>query len=110
VGAEEWWYRASQITSATAQASDLATTMYCMGAKLCTEANPWLARYKNPVGFAVAKTTVAAGSLILLDHYAQRGKKEKVIVTITNFAIGGAFFYIASHNLRTIERAQARTP
>ena len=44
-------------------ALDTATTMFCRGEGSCTEANPWLARYQNPIPFATGKTVVAVGSI-----------------------------------------------
>lgn len=79
----------------TAHGLDLGTTMNCIGAGTCREANHLLARFKNPIAFSAAKMGVASASEIGIYKLSQNHRK---LAIIANLAIGSAFTAVAVHN------------
>lgn len=105
VDAADWWrfaMRASTLSAGVAHAADTATTMYCRGQGICRESNPWLLRYDRPIPFAVAKTTLAGGTLwataVLFDHCESVGCKAAAVGANVGQTI--AFGWVARHNSR----------
>ena len=81
-----------------AHGADLATTMYCRGARTCAEANPalrWL--QDDPVAFAAVKMGLAAGTSYAL---LRLHRSHPRIVTVMAVAQVGAFSYVAWRNRR----------
>lgn len=76
---------------------DLATSQRCIGSGRCVEANPALARFKDPLTFTLAKTSVAMLGLMATKHIHNTHPK---LATWTNFIIGGTFCALAGHNYR----------
>ena len=76
---------------------DAASTQRCLGAGRCREANPWLARYDNPVAFTAAKSGLA---VVQLWTMRRLHKSHPRLATVTNFAMGAAFTSIAIRNAR----------
>lgn len=58
-------FRLSAAAHIVAQAEDLAETEHCLGQGICHELNPYLARFDTPSRFAVAKFSLATGSVWL---------------------------------------------
>lgn len=91
--AEDRLLRISEAVAIIGHGADLASTQHCLGAGRCRELNPWLARYNNPVGFAVAKMGVASVGL-----WATSKIPNKTLAAIVNFGVGSAFLAIAVRN------------
>lgn len=74
---------------------DTSATQRCLGARACTELNHFLARFDNPVGFALAKGIVAGGTEIVIFDFTKENKPLGIIV---NSAIGSGFTYLGYRN------------
>lgn len=81
----------------TGHAIDTATTQRCIGAGTCTESNKILGRFKDPIGFAAVKTSIAGISEIGIYRLSRNHKK---LAIITNLAIGAVFTGIGIRNYR----------
>lgn len=95
VHADDHLLRISEAVAIVGHGADLASTQHCLGAGRCRELNPWLARYNNPVGFAVAKMGVASVGL-----WATSKIPNKTLAAIVNFGIGSGFLMLSVHNTK----------
>lgn len=75
--------------------ADLASTEHCLGARTCTELNPWLVRYSNPVAFGISKMAVAGISEVFLYKYSKTHPK---VAGAINLLVGSTFTAIAIRN------------
>lgn len=102
VHAQDQIFRASLAAAVVAHALDTATTVDCRARKVCTEANPWLARYERPIPFALGKTTVATLTLWATAAIYERCESRKCTWSAIGLNIGQtvAFSFIAAHNAR----------
>lgn len=101
-------YRASAVAAGAAHGADLATTEYCLGISdqavrdgrppVCSEMNPYLARFKSPIAFGAAKMGLAAVSQVLAWRLARAGHPR--IAVALNVAQTVGLFAVASHNYR----------
>lgn len=91
-------FTASEWAVFTAHALDASTTMHCLGAGRCTEANPWLARYESPIAFTGAKFGVGLVQVYLTRKLYRAGHPR--LATATNWIVAGAFTSIAIRNQR----------
>jgi len=58
-------FRISLVAAVAAHGADLATTEYCLGARRCTEINPWLTRFSTQPGvFGATKMGIAVAIII----------------------------------------------
>lgn len=93
-------FRATLGTAVVAHALDTASTVDCRARGTCVEANPWLARYKDPIRFALAKTTLATlslwGTAEVFDRCGSRKCRWAVIGLNAGQTIG--FSLLAKHN------------
>lgn len=82
------------------QGTDISTSMYCIGARLCTEANPLLRPLQDtPVGFGVVKMSLAVvQSAVFLKLHA---KHPRLVRWLTIASIG-FYAYVVQHNARQI--------
>lgn len=90
-------FRASLVAAVVAHSADLSETQNCLGSGRCKEANPWLARFKSPSGFAVAKMTVASLSLWGTAKLHESHPRWAIAVNVAQ-AVG--FSVIAARNAR----------
>lgn len=79
----------------TGHGIDLGSTQNCIGARRCTELNPFLLRFENPIGFSVAKMGLAGATEVVIYDFSKKYTKE---ATLTNIAIGTVFTYIGFRN------------
>lgn len=89
------WYDASEAVAVIGHSADLASTQFCLGQGRCHETNPYLLRFSNPTGFAVAKMSVAS-----LGLWATRKIQNKKLGAILNYGIGAGFAALALRNER----------
>jgi hypothetical protein len=91
-------FRISLVAAIAAHGADLATTEYCLGAKRCTEVNPWLTRFSTQPGvFGATKMGIAALSLWAV---AKVRESHRPLAIIINFGMAAGFTAIAIHNTR----------
>ena len=95
--AQDALFRASLVSAVVAHSMDLAETQRCLGSGRCTEANPWLARFQSPSGFAIAKMGLASGTLWLT---AKLHETHPRWALVANFAQTATFSAIAIRNAR----------
>ena len=87
-----------------AEGADLSTTMYVIGARRGTEANPFFAPFvKRPALAGAAKMSLAAGTSWLLLRTHEKHPRLALIA-----ALAGAAFYsgVAYHNAKLIDGAR----
>jgi len=90
-------FRLTLASAVIAHSMDLAETMHCRGALKCTEANPWLARFSSPSGFAIAKMSIATASLWAT---AKLRETHRNWALAANLAQTVGFAAIAMHNAK----------
>jgi hypothetical protein len=91
-------FRISLVAAIAAHGADLATTEYCLGAKRCTEVNPWLTRFSTQPGvFGATKMGIAALSLWAV---AKVRESNRPLAIIINVGMAAGFTAIAIHNTR----------
>ena len=96
-------FRISLVAAVSAHGADLATTEYCLGAKRCTEINPWLTRFSTQPGvFGATKMGIAALSLW---GVAKIRESNRPLAIIVNFGMAAGFTAIAIHNSRQTAKA-----
>lgn len=94
------WLHAAVAGSIIAHAADISTTMYCRGARTCSEANPalrWL--QDQPIAFAAAKMTVAVGMNYALLRLHKRHPKLTLALALAQV---GGYGYISYRNAQTL--------
>ena len=87
----------SEYAVVTGHALDLASTQRCLGSGRCHEANPWLARYSNPLTFTAAKFAVAGVGLWVVRKVQPRHPR---LAAVANYAVGAGFSALAIRNQR----------
>lgn len=89
--------KASFVFAITGHSFDLASTVDCRAHGRCVEANPWLARFKDPMAFTAAKMPLAGVSEVWVYNLSKDHPKWAIVI---NTAIGATFTGIALHNRR----------
>lgn len=95
-------YDASEALVVIGHAADGYSTQRCLGAGRCAELNPFLARFDQPVAFAVSKTALAAGQLYLTRRLRDSGHHR--LALILNLSIGSSFLALGIRNQSLSER------
>ena len=90
-----WVIKFSFVFAMTGHGIDLSSTQRCIGANVCRELNPFLARFENPIGFATAKMVVAGSTEVVIYDFS---KDNRPIAIITNIAIGSVFTGLGIRN------------
>lgn len=95
-------FRATLASAVVAHAADLAETQRCLGSGRCRELNPWLLRFDNPTGFAVAKMSLATATLWATTAVYDRCESARCrwLAIGANVGQSVAFFALAAHNAR----------
>lgn len=83
------------VAALAAHGADLATTEHCLGAGLCREMNPWLARFDQPAAFGAAKMGVAALGAVVTLKIAEKHPRWAMVL---NTAITSGYTAVALHN------------
>ena len=87
-----------------AHSADLATTVNCLAAKTCTEANPLLVPHvQSPVTFFALKMGVALGSYVVKTKTKRAHPKLTLAFAIAETV---AFSLIAAHNAKVHREAR----
>ncbi len=97
-------FRVSLATAIVAHSMDLAETMHCRGAGVCREANPLLARFESPSGFAIGKMSIASLSLWLTAKLHEDGHRR--LAYTLNVAQTVGFTWLALRNARVAREAR----
>lgn len=86
--------------------ADIATTMYCRGARTCYEAN-WLLRpfQDDPVVFAAVKMGVAVGITYALLRLHEQHPRAVLVASVL---IGAGIGYVTWQNGRGVDLARGR--
>jgi len=81
-----------------AHGADLSTTMYCLGAETCHEANPFFAPLtRHPAAAGAVKMGIAAGTAwVLLRHHEEHPK----LVFWTSVGLTAFYTGVVIHNAR----------
>ncbi len=80
-----------------AHALDAASTQRCLGSGRCREANPYLARFDQPVAFTGAKVGLAWVQLWAVRKIRPSHPR---LAAVVNFGIAGGFAALAIRNER----------
>lgn len=99
---ERQLFKFSLASAVVAHSMDLAETEHCLGAGKCRELNPWLLRFQSPSGFALAKMSLATGTLWITAEVFDRCESRscKWLAIGSNLGQALAFAAIAVHNRR----------
>lgn len=92
------YYTASEWAVFYGHAIDTATTQHCLGAGTCHELNPYLGRFKNPIGFTTAKIGIGFAQLYIVRKVARY--KSPKLASIFNVVVSSALTTVAIHNQR----------
>jgi hypothetical protein len=87
----------SEYTVVIGHAMDLASTVDCRSAGRCREANPFLARFDNPLTFTAAKFAVGGLGLWAVRKMQPRHPR---LASVVNYAIGAGFVSLGIRNAR----------
>tara|TARA_R110000868_G_scaffold170426_1_gene405692 strand:- start:692 stop:1042 length:351 start_codon:yes stop_codon:yes gene_type:complete len=98
VSAQEKAYTASEWAVLVGHSFDTASTQNCLGRGVCREVNPWLARYRSPVGFTAAKASVTLAQLWAMRRLKEAGHPRAAMVA--NYVIGAGFMALGIRNER----------
>ena len=94
-------YTASEWALLAGHALDTASTQRCIGAGVCHESNPWLARYEDPLAFTAAKFGVGFLQLWATRTIARRGHPR--IAATMNIVSAGVLTGVAIRNVRIVK-------
>lgn len=95
VHGEDTVYRISEAVAVIGHMADATSSMHCIGSGRCKEMNPYLARFEQPIPFALAKASVATVGI-----WAASKIPNKTLGAFVNFGVGSGFLILAIHNTR----------